>query len=222
LGKPLQKLHTTDHATAIHAVRPVRCSHRSPLCVQSDGLCQRAHACPCTGDYLMPETQRSLSSVVRGTHNNKEGSVAPVRNAIDTTPFLHLRASHSSRAPCCDATTAHEGSAGCERSRMPPLGASDDAGRSLVSSQSDRHPDEGSPASRRPRPPYDRPTLWTHGLSSAPDNQRRLLDGAYCPIACRKHHLTSRQRAHLYAVRASMWGDAPPLSTPPRRGMEVA
>src|SRR5262249_8889302 len=28
---------------------------------------------------------------------------------IDLTPFLHMRASHPSRPPCCNATTAHVG-----------------------------------------------------------------------------------------------------------------
>ena len=87
--------------------------------VQRDGLCQRAHVCPCTGDGVMAGTKRSLSSVVRGTNIHKEGSFAPIRNAMNTILFLHMRASHPSSAPCCDATTTHEATAGCERSRMP-------------------------------------------------------------------------------------------------------
>jgi hypothetical protein len=38
----LQDLHTTDHATTIHAVRPVRFSHRSPF------VNERTQQCPHT------------------------------------------------------------------------------------------------------------------------------------------------------------------------------
>jgi len=60
--------------------------------------------------------------------------------------------------------------------------------------------------------PYDRPPSLATWLSPAPDNRRRLLDGAYYPTV-RMPPLASTPTGLVHAVYASMWGYAPPLST---------
>lgn len=107
-----------------------------------------------------------------------------------------------SESSCCAATTAHAGTADCERSRLPAAARGPPTTQAMsrcrhtatdtLTQAHSHHVAHGLLMTGSPS--LD---AW---LSSIPDTQRRLRDGSYPPATRRRHHLASRHLAHLHAI----------------------